>query len=90
MYAENVGNVLRGLVFDYLIKNGCTTYDFLAGSSRNKRTWSTHMAMDLQIEWIKPQFKSYIYFKYPELREHLKNAIIKFLPKSIKDSRRKN
>lgn len=47
---QNVGNTLRGLVFEHLIERGVRVYDFLAGSSRHKDNWSDAAPFDLRIE----------------------------------------
>ncbi len=47
---ENVGNALRAMVFERLISEGALVYDFLAGVSRHKRTWSNDTSNDLRIE----------------------------------------
>jgi CelD/BcsL family acetyltransferase involved in cellulose biosynthesis len=44
---ENVGNVLRSMVFEALIGEGVRTYDFLAGDSRHKRNWANELPSDL-------------------------------------------
>ena len=44
---QNVGNVLRAMVFERLIAEGVRTYDFLAGVSRHKQSWSDSMPNDL-------------------------------------------
>jgi CelD/BcsL family acetyltransferase involved in cellulose biosynthesis len=46
---ENIGNVLRSMVFEYLIERQMRAYDFLAGESRHKRTWATGTANDLRV-----------------------------------------
>lgn len=48
--ASNVGNVLRSHVFEHLIRSGTRVYDFLAGESRHKRSWSDSSEDDLLIE----------------------------------------
>lgn len=47
---KNVGNTLRGLVFEHLIEAGAARYDFLAGSSRHKANWADESPLDLRIE----------------------------------------
>jgi hypothetical protein len=47
----NLGNTLRGFVFEYLISRGIAAYDFLAGTSRHKSVWSDSAPNDLRIEF---------------------------------------
>jgi CelD/BcsL family acetyltransferase involved in cellulose biosynthesis len=54
-YAEkNVGNVLRAMVFEDLISRGVRHYDFLAGTSRHKRSWSDSEPIDLSVQACRP------------------------------------
>jgi CelD/BcsL family acetyltransferase involved in cellulose biosynthesis len=46
---DNVGNVLRLMVFEELTRQGGKTYDFLAGTSRHKAAWSTATEFDLRV-----------------------------------------
>lgn len=46
---QNVGNVLRAMVFEQLISDGARTYDFLAGISRHKQSWSDSVPNDLNL-----------------------------------------
>lgn len=46
---ENIGNVLRSMVFEHLIEQQVRAYDFLAGESRHKRTWATGTVNDVQV-----------------------------------------
>ena len=46
---QNVGNVLRAMVFERLIAEGVRTYDFLAGVSRHKQSWSDSVPNDLVV-----------------------------------------
>lgn len=50
---ENVGNVLRGHVFEHLIGQGGGVYDFLAGESRHKRNWARDTVVDLRVRCIR-------------------------------------
>lgn len=51
---NNVGNVLRAMVFEALIAEGATAYDFLAGASRHKLAWSDSIPNDIQLRAIRP------------------------------------
>ena len=54
-YADlNVGNVLRAMVFEDLISRGVRHYDFLAGTSRHKRSWSDSEPVDLNVQVCRP------------------------------------
>ncbi len=50
----NVGNVLRAMVFEALIADGAKTYDFLAGLSRHKQSWSDSIPNDLTVRAFRP------------------------------------
>ena len=50
----NVGNVLRTMVFEDLISRGVRHYDFLAGTSRHKRSWSDSEPVDLNVRACRP------------------------------------
>ena len=63
----NVGNVLRAMVFEWLIENGAQHYDFLAGTSRHKQSWSDCMANDLDIRACRPTLVGRAAFKLPRL-----------------------
>ena len=51
---QNVGNVLRAMVFESLIADGAKTYDFLAGMSRHKQSWSDSVPNDLNVRAFRP------------------------------------
>ena len=51
---QNVGNVLRAMVFEQLIAEGTRTYDFLAGMSRHKQSWSDNVLNDLIVRAFRP------------------------------------
>lgn len=51
---HNVGNVLRAMVFEHLIAEGVSTYDFLAGTSRHKQNWSDCAPNDIDLRAIRP------------------------------------
>jgi CelD/BcsL family acetyltransferase involved in cellulose biosynthesis len=78
--AENVGNMLRGHVFEYLITEGKKTYDFLEGVSRHKLIWSDGMIHDLRVTFCKPGWKGWIYYHAPLAMENFKRMVKKTLP----------
>ena len=51
---QNVGNVLRAMVFESLIADGTKTYDFLEGLSRHKQSWSDSVPNDLNVRAFRP------------------------------------
>ena len=51
---QNVGNVLRAMVFEQLIADRTKTYDFLAGTSRHKQSWSDSVPNDLTVRAFRP------------------------------------
>lgn len=51
---HNVGNVLRAMVFESLIADGAKAYDFLAGMSRHKQSWSDSAPNDLNVRAFRP------------------------------------
>jgi CelD/BcsL family acetyltransferase involved in cellulose biosynthesis len=58
---ENIGNVLRLMVFEHLAREGGKTYDFLAGTSRHKATWSTGTDMDLRVQCVNGTLRGRLY-----------------------------
>jgi CelD/BcsL family acetyltransferase involved in cellulose biosynthesis len=55
---ENVGNMLRAMVFEQIIGEGMRIYDFLAGVSRHKKTWSDHFPEDVCFEIARDSLKA--------------------------------
>lgn len=51
---RHVGNVLRAMVFEHLISSGVRHYDFLAGTSRHKQSWSDSEPVDLNLRLCRP------------------------------------
>lgn len=58
---ENVGNLLRLMVFEHLAGQGGKIYDFLAGTSRHKATWSTGTDFDLRVLCVKRSLRGQLY-----------------------------
>jgi len=72
---DNVGNVLRSFVFEHLIRSGADSYDFLAGSSRHKQSWSDSSANDLCVHFSRPSWRGRIFFGLPNAVERLKDRL---------------
>ena len=51
---RHVGNVLRAMVFEHLISRGVRHYDFLAGTSRHKQSWSDSEPVDMNLRLCRP------------------------------------
>ena len=64
---DNVGNTLRGMIFEHLISSGMRAYDFLAGTSRHKASWSDAMPNDLRIMVARRDARGWLYFEPPKL-----------------------
>jgi CelD/BcsL family acetyltransferase involved in cellulose biosynthesis len=58
---ENVGNLLRLMVFEHLARQGGKVYDFLAGTSRHKATWSTGTDIDLRVLCVNRSLRGHLY-----------------------------
>lgn len=80
--AENIGNTLRGMVFESLIAEKAEAYDFLAGTSRHKSLWGNAFPDDLRIEAARPTWKGRLYFHVPKLVEALKERVKKVIRKA--------
>jgi CelD/BcsL family acetyltransferase involved in cellulose biosynthesis len=72
---DNVGNVLRAMVFEHLINTGATCYDFLAGSSRHKKSWSDGEVNDLCIHCARRSWRGWLFFALPLKIERVKDAL---------------
>jgi len=72
---DNVGNVLRSLVFEHLIATGAACYDFLAGSSRHKQSWSDESANDLRVHFSRRAWRGWIFFRLPNFTSRLKDRL---------------
>jgi CelD/BcsL family acetyltransferase involved in cellulose biosynthesis len=74
---QNVGNVLRAMVFEALIQRGGRTYDFLAGMSRHKQSWANEVVNDLDVRACRPSLLGHAAFHIQRLlrrAEALKNS----------------
>lgn len=72
---ENVGNVLRSYVFEYLISNGYRAYDFLAGVSRHKLNWSDATVHDVTVCAARSSPRGWLGFQGPRAVESLKSRL---------------
>jgi CelD/BcsL family acetyltransferase involved in cellulose biosynthesis len=72
---DNVGNVLRSLVFEHLIASGAACYDFLAGSSRHKQSWSDGTVNDLRIGCGRRSVRGWLFFSLPRSIERAKDRL---------------
>ena len=72
---DNVGNVLRSMVFEHLIQSGAVCYDFLAGSSRHKQSWSDGTVDDLQIRCARRSLRGWLFFSVPLLIDRFKDRL---------------
>jgi len=54
---DNVGNILRARVMEHLMNEGASEYDFLAGTSRHKQTWSNDTTYDLRLRIVRPTIR---------------------------------
>lgn len=72
---DNVGNVLRSLVFEHLIQSGAVCYDFLAGSSRHKQSWSDGTVNDLKIRCARRSLRGWLFFSVPLLIDRVKDRL---------------
>jgi CelD/BcsL family acetyltransferase involved in cellulose biosynthesis len=69
---DNVGNVLRACVFEHLIETGAECYDFLAGDSRHKQSWSDGVVNDLRIACARPTWRGWLSRTLPRAGHRLK------------------
>ena len=65
MSKKNVGNVLRAMVLEHLIDHGSTAYDFLAGTSRHKRSWSDSAPADVSVRACRPSMMGRVAYWAP-------------------------
>jgi CelD/BcsL family acetyltransferase involved in cellulose biosynthesis len=72
---DNVGNVLRSLVFEHLIQSGAECYDFLAGLSRHKQSWSDGTVNDLRVRCARRSLRAWLFFALPLLVERAKDRL---------------
>jgi CelD/BcsL family acetyltransferase involved in cellulose biosynthesis len=69
---ENVGNLLRLMVFEHLAAQGGKIYDFLAGTSRHKATWSTGTDVDLRVLCVKRSLRGHLYRRARAVMSYLR------------------
>ena len=74
----NIGNALRSYVFEYLIAQGYEAYDFLAGMSRHKQTWSDSALNDITFEVCRPSLSGHLAHRLPGTIDALKNWLRPF------------
>jgi CelD/BcsL family acetyltransferase involved in cellulose biosynthesis len=72
---QSVGNVLRAMVFERLIAEGIESYDFLAGSSRHKRSWSDSEPDDLIVRAFRRSLMGRLAHGLATLRRNLRRSI---------------
>lgn len=82
---ENVGNVLRSMVFEHLIASGSHTYDFLAGVSRHKRSWSNSEPNDLRIGCARKTLSGSVAHFLPRGLSRLKRGLRYIASRRLKD-----
>lgn len=73
---ENVGNMLRAMIFEQIIDEGVKVYDFLAGVSRHKKTWSDRFPEDICFEVARTGLKARCLHAAP-LYVHRLRAVLK-------------
>lgn len=78
---ENVGNALRGYIFEWCIGEKKRAYDFLAGISRHKQIWADANVPDILVEACRPTWKGRLYYRLPRLVEAAKDRVKKILRK---------
>jgi CelD/BcsL family acetyltransferase involved in cellulose biosynthesis len=77
--SENIGNTLRGMVFEHLIAEKTEVYDFLAGMSRHKTLWGNTYPNDLRIQVAPQTWKGRLLFHTPRVVEGMKDVIKKLI-----------
>ncbi len=70
----NVGNVLRSMVFEWMIENRLGAYDFLAGTSRHKQSWSDSVPNDIDVRACRPTFVGRAAHTLPRLLRQARSA----------------
>lgn len=76
---ENVGNMLRAMIFEQIIAEGLKVYDFLAGMGRHKKTWSDHFPEDICFEVARNRLKARGLHAAPPLVDRLRATLKKIL-----------
>ncbi len=72
---QNVGNVLRAMVFERLIADGAETYDFLAGTSRHKQSWSDSVPNDLVVRAFRRNLLGRLAHGFANARRSLSRSV---------------
>ena len=72
---QNVGNALRGHVFEYLISQRYRAYDFLAGVSRHKLNWADATPNDVTVTIGRSNLRGWLGFQAPRIVEALKDRL---------------
>ena len=72
---QNVGNVLRAMVFERLIAERVRTYDFLAGVSRHKQSWSDSVPNDLVVRAFRRNLLGRLAHGFASIRRNLSRPI---------------
>jgi CelD/BcsL family acetyltransferase involved in cellulose biosynthesis len=72
---HNIGNALRAMVFEHLIKTGSRIYDFLPGDSRHKRSWSDRSVNDLRIVCLRRSVYGRLHQAAPRAVDAIKDFV---------------
>ncbi len=72
---DNVGNALRGYVFEHLISQRYRAYDFLAGVSRHKLNWADATPNDVTVTIGRSNLRGWLGFQAPRTFEALKDRL---------------
>jgi CelD/BcsL family acetyltransferase involved in cellulose biosynthesis len=72
---DNVGNALRAFVFERLIEDGARCYDFLAGTSRHKASWSNDVVYDAMLACARRSWRGSLLFAVPQAWERVKDRL---------------
>jgi len=72
---QNVGNALRGHVFEHLISQRYRAYDFLAGVSRHKLNWADATPNDVTVTIGRSNLRGWLGFQAPRAVEALKERL---------------
>jgi CelD/BcsL family acetyltransferase involved in cellulose biosynthesis len=79
---DNIGNALRACVFEDLIKLGASSYDFLAGTSRHKRSWSDTIVHDLRLRCARRSWRGWLFHALPRRLARWRDALRSLLGRS--------
>ena len=72
---DNVGNALRACVFEHLIASDAHCYDFLAGTSRHKASWSDGVINDISLGCGRRTWRGCLFFALPLAWRRLKDRL---------------